>query len=299
MKRRFSFSTCMSFRATVFLCGLLLCTTEAKPVTGHAMEWDRLTEGLSVALWNPPLVCQDVPPLIVLKIDPLYYRFSVHYYRREPLPVPPEIHEWQARTGHDLVFNAGLFRENFAYLGLLYGNGESMGGSRHRHWMGLFVAEPNSVTSRPAGILDLSVDSFDEQRPPYGEAAQSLMLLDRTGKIRVRKTGKLAQQTIVAEQNNGHILLFKTTNMAALYAIGHCLREAYPNIHQAMAMDGGSSSDLAISPALRQAAEKSSGTYPWISRLNNGPTGHIGLPAVIGISPRSQTITPQGQPDRR
>ena len=256
------------------------------------MEWDRLTEGLAVAVWNPPSACQDVPPLVVLEIDPVQYRFSVHYYRQEPIPEPPDIHEWQARTGHDLVFNAGLFRENFAYLGLLYGNGRSLGSKRHGYWMGLFVAEPNGAGDRPAGILDLAADSFDEQRPPYHEAAQSLMLLDRTGKIRVRQTGKLAQQTIVAEQQDGHILVLKTTAMTSLFAIGQCLHEAYPNIRQAMAMDGGSSSDLSISPVLIQAAEQASGRHPWASLLNTGPSGHIGLPAVIGISPRRQGFKP-------
>ena len=273
-------------RSILLLFTLLFFSGEVRPDTAHAMTWDRLAEGLAVTVWNPSPACQDVPPLVVVEIDPVRYRFSVHYYRQEPIPEPPNIQEWQARTGHDLVFNAGLFRENFAYLGLLYGNGESLGSKRHGYWMGLFVAEPKESGGRPAGILDLTSDSFDEQRPPFREAAQSLMLLDRTGKIRVRQTGKLAQQTIVAEQDNGHILVLKTTAVTALYAIGECLHEAYPNIRHAMAMDGGSSSDLSISPALLQAAEQSSGRHPWTSLLNTGPNGHIGLPAVIGISPR-------------
>jgi len=279
-------------RSIILILTILFSLGEARPDTARVMAWDHLAEGLAVTIWNPPPACQDVPELIMLEIDPVHYRFSVHYYRQEPIPEPPDIHEWQARTGHDLVFNAGLFRENFAYLGLLYGNGQSLGSKRHGYWMGLFVAEPTGSDSRPAGILDLTIDSFDEQRPSYREAAQSLMLLDRTGKIRVRQTGKLAQQTIVAEQDNGRILVLKTTAVTSLYAIGHCLREGYPNIRQAMAMDGGSSSDLSISPALLQAAEQTSGRHPWASLLNTGPTGHIRLPAVIGISPRQQDSKP-------
>ena len=96
-----------------------------------------------------------------------------------------------------MVFNAGLFRENFSYLGLLYGKGKPMGGKRHASWMGLFVAEPTAGGPSTAGILDLSIDSFDEQQPAYGEAAQSLMLLDRAGKVRVNQTGKIAQQPLL------------------------------------------------------------------------------------------------------
>jgi uncharacterized protein YigE (DUF2233 family) len=256
-------------------------------VSAQSIEWDRPADGLAIGVWNPASLCPEVPAMVVSDIDPLLYRISVHYFRNEPLQEPPDIHEWQRRTGHDLVFNAGLFRENFTYLGLLYGQGKSMGGKRHASWMGLFVAEPVEPSLSRATILDLSVDAFDEQRPSYGEAAQSLMLLDRTGKVRVRQSGKQSQQTVVGELQNGHIVIMKTTEVASLYAIGLCLHEAYPQIRQAMAMDGGSSSDLSISPAIQKAAAKMEGRHPWMTLLNTGPTGHVGLPAVIGISPRS------------
>jgi uncharacterized protein YigE (DUF2233 family) len=263
---------------------------------GHAsaqsIAWDRPADGLAIGIWNPAPLCGDVPPLVVLDIDPLRYRIAVHYFRNEPFPEPPDIYEWQRRTGHDLVFNAGLFRENFSYLGLLYGQGKSLGGKRHASWMGLFVAEPADSAVARAGILDLSVDPFDEQRPPYTEAAQALMLLDRTGKIRVKQSGKQSQQTIVGELRNGHILIMKTTEVASLHAIGQCLHDAYPQIRQAMAMDGGSSSDVSISPALQQALGKTASAHPSMPLLNGAPTGHIGLPAVIGVSPRRNASRP-------
>ncbi|HTL61530.1 MAG TPA: phosphodiester glycosidase family protein [Nitrospira sp.] len=262
------------------------------PASAQSIAWDRLADGLAIGVWDPAPHCKDVPPLLVSDIDPLRYRVSVHYFRNERFAEPPDIHEWQRRTGHDLVFNAGLFRENFSYLGLLYGQGKSLGGKRHASWMGLFVAEPIDGGVAQAGILDLSVDSFDEQRPSYGEAAQALMLLDRNGQIRVKQSGKQAQQTIVGELQNGHILIMKTTEAASLHAIGQCLHDAYPQIRQAMAMDGGSSSDLSISPTLQHAIEKTAGAHSWRPLLNGGPTGHIGLPAVIGISPRRSAPHP-------
>ncbi|MEK7235952.1 MAG: hypothetical protein AAB242_04985, partial [Nitrospirota bacterium] len=198
--------------AARFLLGILFVmssgpsATTAQPLTG-----DRLGEGLSISVWNPQAQCQDVPPLVAIEIDPNRYRFTVHYYQQDGLSAPLDIRQWQERTGHDLVFNAGLFRENYAYLGLLYGEGRSMGSRRHSTWLGLFVAEPAEAGSRRARVLDLTFDSFDEQQIPYREVAQSLMLLDRTGKIRVRQTGKRAHQTLVAEQGDGHLLVLKTT----------------------------------------------------------------------------------------
>ena len=277
----------MHTRVCAILAGLAVVASLGHAASDQpAITWDRPAEGLAIGVWDPSPLCDDVPPLLVSDIDPLRYGISVHYFRNEPFREPPDIHEWQRRTGHDLVFNAGLFRENFSYLGLLFAQGKSVGSKRHAFWMGLLVAEPTEADAARAKILDLSVDPFDEQRPPYREAAQSLMLLDRTGKVRVKQSGKQSQQTVVAELENGHILVIKTTEVASLHAIGQCLHEAYPHIRQAMAMDGGSSSDLSISPALQRAVEKTAGAHPWMALIDPGPDGHIGLPAVIGISPR-------------
>jgi hypothetical protein len=278
-----------SFPLTQILPGIIFVisigpsTTMAQPLIG-----DQLGEGLSISVWNPPSQCPDVAPLVAVDIDPDLYRFTVHYYQQDGLSDPLDIRQWQERTGHDLVFNAGLFRENYAYLGLLYGNGRSLGSKRHAIWLGLFVAEPAEDRSRRAGVLDLTFDTFDERQPPYREVAQSLMLLDRTGKVRVRQTGKRAHQTLVAEQGNGHLLVLKTTEAVSLHALGECLRNAFPALRQVMAMDGGSSSDVAVSPSLRQATSKTAGFHTWIPLLEGSTTTHVGLPAVIGISPRRE-----------
>ena len=271
----------------LFLLGLVFVmfgrpsTTTAQILTG-----DQLGDGLSISVWDPHTQCPDVAPLIAVEIDPDRHRFTVHYYQQDGYSDPLDIRQWQEQTGHDLVFNAGLFRENYAYLGLLYGNGRSLGSKRHTTWLGLFVAEPAEDHSRRARVLDLSFDTFDEQRVPYREVAQSLMLLDRTGKVRVRQTGKRAHQTLVAEQSNGHLLVLKTTEVVSLYAIGECLRKAFPSLRQVMAMDGGSSSDIAVSPSLRQATSRMAGSHSWIPLLEDSIATHIELPAVIGISPR-------------
>jgi uncharacterized protein YigE (DUF2233 family) len=276
-----------SFPVAQCLMGLIIVVFSGPSTTmAQTLAEDQLGDGLSISVWNPRTQCPDVAPLVAVEIDPDRYRFTVHYYQQDGLSDPLDIRQWQERTGHDLVFNAGLFRENYAYLGLLYGNGRSLGSKRHVTWLGLFVAEPAEHHSRRARVLDLSYDAFDERQPPYREVAQSLMLLDRTGKIRVRQTGKRAHQTLVAEQGNGHLVVLKTTEVVSLYALGECLRVAFPSLRQVMAMDGGSSSDVAVSPSLRQAMSKMADVHTGIPLLEGITTAHVGLPAVIGISPR-------------
>ena len=248
--------------------------------------WERLSDGLAVSVWKPGDACPAVPTMLVADIDPERTRFSVHYYAQEGLAQPPTIEEWQKRTGHLVLFNAGLFRENFAYLGLLYKDGRSLGSRRHQTWQGVFVAEPSTSGVKKAGVLDLASDRFDEQLPPYREAAQALMLLDHTGTIRVRQTGKRAFQTLVGETKNGHILVFKSLDLVTLYDIGLCLHDTVPMVNQAMAMDGGSSSELLVPESLWQGDRQTLERASWKTLFGGSAVTHIPLPAVIGVSPR-------------
>ena len=254
-------------------------------VRASEIEWEPLADGLAVSIWQPGDRCPEVPPLLAIDIDPDRQRFSVHYYAEEGLSSPLTIDDWRKRTGHAVLFNAGLFREDFSYLGLLFKNGRSLGGRRHPTWRGLFVAEPVQATSTKARVLDLTTDLFDEQQPAYREAAQALMLLDRTGKVRVRQTGKRAYQTVVAEGGNGHILIFKSLDAVSLHDIGECLRDTLPFVRQAMAMDGGSSADVVVTDEMWSAEERRA--HPsWKPLFDGSAVAHIPLPTVIGVSPR-------------
>jgi len=134
----------------------------------QAPQWESLGGGLAVSVWQPRERCPDIASLLIVDADPERYRFSVHYYAQEGLAYPPTIEEWQKRTHHEVLFNAGLFRENFAYLGLLFKEGRSLGSRRHTTWQGLFVAEPAEPATRPrARVLDLTTDPFNESAPSY------------------------------------------------------------------------------------------------------------------------------------
>ena len=253
------------------------------------VAWEPLAEGLSVAVWEPGRACEDeVPPLIAVRVDPERYRFAIYHYLDEKLPAPLTIKEWQRRTGAGLLFNAGLFRDDYSYMGLLLKDGRSLGSKRHAQWQGLFVAEPTVPGLRKARVMDLALEPWETDKMAYREAAQSLMLLDRMGKPRVRQTGKRAHQTIVAEARDGFILLLKTTDAVALWELATCLRSGFPDIHQAMVMDGGASSDLLIEGSLPEGGP--AGGAPTVQSfqdvLDGGGMRHIPLPAVIGLVPR-------------
>jgi uncharacterized protein YigE (DUF2233 family) len=251
------------------------------------LQWETLSTGLGIALWEPGERCHDeVPSLIILKVDPERFRFATFHFHSEGLTEPVTVQDWQERTGASVVMNSGLFREDYSYLGLLLKDGRSIGGKRHGNWQGLFVAEPGKPGLRKAGILDLSLDPFSEERPVYSEAAQALMLLDRKGKTRVRRSGKEAHQTVIGENGDGVILLIKTTSAAGLWELAECLRSGFPEVRQAMALDGGSSSDLLLAPELAGRLRGDRDPAPWQGFLDGSAQRHIPLPSVIGVFPR-------------
>lgn len=257
------------------------------PSAAEDLTWDRLFDGLDAAAWTPGPMCQDeVPPLYVIRADPAKVRFSTYQFRDERLEQPLTIQEWHRRTKASVLFNAGLFRENYSYLGLLLKDGRSLGSKRHPQWLGLFVAEPIAPGLRNARVLDLASDLFTEDKPVYREAAQALMLLDRMGKPRVRRSGKRAYQTVVAEDDEGRILVMKSAEPVELWALADCLRTDYPAVRLAMAMDGGSSSDLLIGEELLAGAAPRGAARPWEPLVEGGAGAHISLPAVIGLFPR-------------
>jgi uncharacterized protein YigE (DUF2233 family) len=271
------------FGATYLL--VAACAFPTSSIAGD-ISWLQLSDGIRVSVWKAQDQCPIVPRMLVVDLDPERIKFSVHYYAQEGLSEPHKIDQWQKRTGHYVVFNAGLFRENFAYLGLLYKDGHPLGSRRHPSWQGLFVAEPSDSGLRKARVLDLDSEAFDEEQPPYREVAQALMLLDHTGRVRVRESGKYAYQTIVAETMAGHILLLKSLGAARLYDIAQCVKDVLPTVRQAMAMDGGSSSDIRILESLWQKDIDTEDRTSWKSLFAGNTGSHIPLPTVIGASPR-------------
>jgi uncharacterized protein YigE (DUF2233 family) len=267
-----------------FGAALLIAALIATPVraSAEAAHWDRLADGLEVTVWTPGEACAQVPPLYMMKIDAERFRFSIYHYRAEGLELPLTLGDWHQRTKALALFNAGLFMDDFSYLGLLYKDGKPLGGKRHGQWQGLFVAEPLVPGAKKARVLDLKVEPFEEDRPAYQEAAQSLMLLDRRGTPRVRQSGKAAQQTVVAETREGRLLVIMSKGEVPLWELAVCLRDGLRDISHAMAMDGGASSDVLIGSEISGPRADAA----WQPLVDGKGISHVPLPTVIGVFPR-------------
>ena len=179
----------------------------------------------------------------ILRIDPALCRFKV-------------LAAEQGEDGHDAgvwleesrawaVVNAGQYIPDGSYLGLLVVDGKPRG-RLVSQLAGMFVAEPNDPALPQARILDMRYTAFDPSASPYRQAAQSLMLLDRFGHIRVRRSPRLAHRTALAEDQEGRILIISTEGAHTLWELANFLAGAGLGLREVMCMDGGQEAQLAI-----------------------------------------------------
>lgn len=219
------------------------------------------------------------PGISVLRVDPREFRFQVMHFRSEGVSGPLTLEQWMSRTKALAVFNAGQYYPDFSYMGLLIGSGKRIHGGLHRLFQALFLAEPLEDGAPLARIMDLAEEPFDPGQPGYREVAQSFMLLDRHGVIRVRRTTNVAARTVVAEEAGGNLLVLVTQGPFTLWELAERLREGPFPIIQAMSMDGGDEAQLAVRTT----------SFRFPQDPQNGPelaSVRRPLPTVIAIFPR-------------
>lgn len=201
-----------------------------------------------------------------------------HHFVNEDSEAPLTIDEWAERLGAPVVFNAGQYDENLSHLGWLKQNGEWLVPHRHAAWQALLLSGPTDGAAW-ARIADLAqAETGVEKR--YRQVIQSMMLVDDTGRIRVRRSHKSACRTIVAEDTLGRILVIVTEGAVVLADLAEWLLQQDLGILRAMNLDGGVESQLAVStPEL---------TFSFYGQHSSGIQGgrlRHGLPTVVAVRP--------------
>ena len=169
------------------------------------MSWERLTTGIQVALWNPVNACPQVPAMLSCRSTRNDFGSRFITFAMKDSTAPSRFTGGSNVPMPTWSSTRDCFVEDYSYLGLLLKEGRSLGGKKHHSWQGLFAAEPTDNNSGKLGYWISPLMDLQKRPPSYREAAQSLMLLDRSGKLRVRDSGKRAYQTVVAEdQHRSH-----------------------------------------------------------------------------------------------
>lgn len=283
----------MSGRYSVGLVSVLAVIVAGIVLTRGAdgVEWQSLRPGLEFAVIRGEPYCRRGSADIgVLRVDPDRFRFAVHHFSERAGDRPPGVVEWQKRTRSLAVFNAGQYYPDpdMTYMGLLISNGKVVSSKPHPEFKAALVAEPTREARRRGGrlararVLDLQTEGLDADAPGWGEVAQSFMLFDRAGDIRVRKSDRVANRTLVGQDGQGRLLVITSEGGYTLWEMAQLLRSGALDMTHAMSMDGGSESKMVVKD--EDFAWASFG--PWDGEDGGGARADVPLPTVIGVYPR-------------
>src|SRR5262245_14803282 len=210
-----------------------------------APQWKELAQGVSFARVEAKRYCRmGSVGIAAVRLDPT--RCRVEPYHELEFSDPATILAWEARLKVPVVLNAGLYDTNRRHLGTLRRQGHDLGGSRHMTWKGVLVLDPREAGLAPAALLDLSLPEDVALEAKYATAVQSMMLFDRHGEIRVRRSERIARRSAVAQDRSGRILLLVTEGAYTLWDTGALLRESGWDLVQALALDGGNEASLVV-----------------------------------------------------
>jgi uncharacterized protein YigE (DUF2233 family) len=221
--------------------------------------------------------------IAVLRLDPRRVRLRMAHYSLEPEKAPLDLLEWERRLGAVAVFNAGQYYPDNSYMGLFVSDGRVVSSRLHAEFKAALVADP-AIGGISARVLDLEQHPIRPDALTWREVAQSFMLFDDDGKIRVRNSSQVAYRTAVGEDAQGRIVVIVTEGGYTLYELAGLLHTWPLNLRRAMSMDGGEEAELAVNTgAFRYAS--------YGHRNANGQVTHptrstVALPAVVAVIPR-------------
>jgi len=214
--------------------------------TDHGPRFRTLRPGVEFAVVRGDPYCRmGASEIAVLRLDPHRVRLRMMHYSQLPDRTPLEVTDWQRRTGAIAVFNAGQYYPDYSYMGLLVSDGHAISDRPHVAYKAALVAEPSSG-GHDARVLDLDRQPLDPHALRWREIAQSFMLFDDDGKIRVRHSDQTDYRTIVAEDRQGRLLVICTEGGYTLYELAGLLRTMPFGLARAMSMDGGDEATLCV-----------------------------------------------------
>jgi uncharacterized protein YigE (DUF2233 family) len=296
------------FTRRQFLCSAILSTPVlliSQPAAtaqseGHLnynkLEWNSISKGLNFARVQVLRDKEPVEVLAVLKIDPAFHRIRVFNSFDQQKTVVKTIEEWQAETSANAMINGAQYMADPYYMpvALVICDGKQKGPRNNKSVRGMFVSEPSDAKLPKADLLDFEYDSFDAATTSYTQGIQHWpILLDRSGKIKVKNTELRSYRTVVARDFQGQILFFTTEgNFFTLYGFAEFLKNSNGRsdkgfyIHTAMNMDGGDEANMIV-----KAEKFSYLTYNERLKRNSEGNGALfnfktRLPGVIGVFPR-------------
>jgi uncharacterized protein YigE (DUF2233 family) len=275
--------------ARVFAILLAFCLGLAGPgaakagnLSHSAPQWQAIGRGLSFSRVEVLHDQEVAATLAVVKVDPALNAFRVYHSS------PKDILAWQQELKATVVFNGSFYKHDSSPCGLVVSDGKLIGPARNSQMRGMFVSEPKGVSPDlpRATILDLLAAPLNPRQLPWTQGVQSYpLLLDHKGAVRVLKSDKRANRTVIAADRNGNILVFNCpSRYFTLYEFANFLKNSKFDIDSALNLDGGTEAQMLIKTKDFEYFSPS-----WESSIGNLiDQERYRLPTVIGVFPRQE-----------
>ena len=249
----------------------------------HGARWRELAPGLEFGtVHGEPYCRRGSAAIAVLRMDPERVKLRVRHFTQNRERRPLDVVEWQRRTNAVAVFNAGQFYPDYRYMGLLASGGEWLSSRPHPGYQALLVAGPQGEEERTsARVIDLAGESNSPDSLPWNEVAQSYMLFDTAGTLRVRRSERIANRTVVGEDRDGRLLVMVSEGAYTLADIAHVLQHSRLHLTHAMSMDGGREAELVVTHGSFRYA--SFGAWAKEDEHPSSPAARVPLPAVVSV----------------
>jgi hypothetical protein len=249
--------------------------------SANALRWREVAPGLEFAtLRGEPYCRTGSAGIAVLRLDPERVQLHVHHYSQTGGRRPLDVVEWQHLTHSVAVFNAGQFYPDFRYMGLLASGGRWLSRSPHPGYQAALVADRHGP-GEGARVLDLSAYPSHPESLAWNEVAQSFMLFDSTGALRVRKSDRIANRTVVAEDRRRRLVVLVSEGAYTLADFAWVLQHSPLQLSHAMSMDGGREAELVVARGSFRYA--SFGAWPENDTHPGGVSARTPLPAVVSV----------------
>ena len=250
---------------------------------GSVPRWRELSPGLEFAIFRGEPYCRRGSAAIaVLRMDPERVRLRVRHYTQNTNPEPLDVVQWQRLTRAAAVFNAGQFYPDWRYMGLLASGGHWFSDRAHQGYHAVLVADRHGP-GEGARVIDLAATPSAPESLAWNEVAQSFMLFDSTGTLRVRRSERIANRTVVAEDRQGRLVVLVSEGSYTLADFAFVLQKSPLQLRRAMSMDGGREAELVVTRGDFRYA--SFGKWESTDEHASAPAASVPLPAVITVDP--------------
>jgi uncharacterized protein YigE (DUF2233 family) len=240
---------------TLFLissCGFTLEETKNPNSNLSTGEWLEISDNLSYSILHT-----DKKDLLIVKIDPKKYTFSIHENKdQEKARTIEEIH---SKTKSLLTFNGGFFTEDFKPTGLLISDRKEFRSLSNAQLLNGIIAikgsgEIDFFYKQNTGKFPITITPSN-----YTFAIQNgPALINQEGEVLITEdTEEKSSRTALGVDKDGNIVLIilkqsllNADNAISLYNFAHLIKNSPElsdmGLHSLLNLDGGSSTGLMI-----------------------------------------------------